>query len=90
MPSKAHCHNLCALEKKPYIIIDARQITEPGAAAEAVFKFVEEHGIRVLNVAGPQLSGWAEEYGFIRHFMPHPSRCSGPPLRAFASAVRYR
>jgi hypothetical protein len=31
---------------------------------EAVFKFVEEHGIRVLNVAGPRLSGWAEGYGF--------------------------
>jgi hypothetical protein len=56
--------NLCVLEKKPYIIVDARQITEPAAAAEAIFKFVEEYGIRVLNVAGPRLSGWAEGYGF--------------------------
>ncbi len=56
--------NLCALEKKPYIIIDARQIAEPAAAAEVVFKFVEEHEIQVLNVAGPRLSGWAEGYGF--------------------------
>jgi hypothetical protein len=56
--------NLCALEKKPYIIVDARQITEVAAAAEAIFKFVEERGIRVLNVAGPRLSGWAEGYEF--------------------------
>ena len=28
--------------------------------------------------------------GVIRHFMPHPSRGSGPPIRAFANASRCR
>jgi putative molybdenum carrier protein len=50
--------NLCALEKKPFILIDARR-TAPGDAAEAIVKFIEENGIQVLNVAGPRLSGWA-------------------------------
>jgi hypothetical protein len=50
--------NLCALEKKPYILIDARQVTGPALAAAAIVKFVEEHGIQTLNVAGPRLSGW--------------------------------
>jgi hypothetical protein len=26
----------------------------------------------------------------IRHFMPHPSPCSGPPFRAFAASRRHR
>jgi hypothetical protein len=56
--------NLCALEQKPYIALDARQITEPAAAAAAIVHFVEEYEIQVLNVAGPRLSKWAEGYSF--------------------------
>jgi hypothetical protein len=52
------------LLKRPYVLIDARQIVEPAAAAAAILKFVEERQVRTLNVAGPRLSGWGEGYGF--------------------------
>jgi Circularly permutated YpsA SLOG family len=55
--------NLCALEKKPYLLLDARQFP-PAAAAQAVSKFIEESAIQTLNVAGPRLSGWAGGYAF--------------------------
>jgi hypothetical protein len=55
--------DLCVRQKKPFVVLDAKQIAESAAAA-AIFKFVEEHEIQVLNVAGPRLSGWAEGYGF--------------------------
>jgi hypothetical protein len=56
--------NLCALLKRPYIVINAIETPDPLAAAEAVVKFVEENRIKVLNVAGPRLSGWVEGYRF--------------------------
>lgn len=55
--------NLCALENKPFIVLDARRMAEPAAAA-ATIGFVEANGIRTLNVAGPRWSGWHEGYGF--------------------------
>jgi Circularly permutated YpsA SLOG family len=55
--------NLCALEKKPYILIDARKISH-SEAAEAIMQFVEENGIEVLNVAGPRASKWALGHGY--------------------------
>jgi hypothetical protein len=45
--------NLCALLKRPYVLIDARRIVEPAAAAEKILQFVDENQIRTLNVAGP-------------------------------------
>jgi hypothetical protein len=51
------------LEKKPFILIDARK-TAQGEAAEAIVKFVEENEIQVLNVAGPRLSGWELGYTY--------------------------
>jgi Circularly permutated YpsA SLOG family len=56
--------NLCALEKKPYILIRAQENSDPTDAAKAILKFVEDNGIEVLNVAGPRASGWAEGYRF--------------------------
>jgi hypothetical protein len=56
--------NLCALEKKPYIALDARRVAEPAAAAAAILGFIAENHIGVLNVAGPRSSGWAEGYEF--------------------------
>jgi hypothetical protein len=47
--------NLCALLKRPYILVDARQISESEAVA-AVLQFVQKHEIRILNVAGPRAS----------------------------------
>ena len=52
------------MEKRPYILIDARQVLEPAAAAEAILQFVQEHGIQVLNVAGPLASGWEEGHTY--------------------------
>lgn len=56
--------NLCALLKRPYILINARKTPDPIAAAEAVATFVEGHGIQALNVAGPRASGWEAGYSF--------------------------
>jgi Circularly permutated YpsA SLOG family len=53
--------DLCIRKKKPFIVLDATQISEPRAAA-AIVRFVEENEIQVLNVAGPRASGWAEGY----------------------------
>jgi hypothetical protein len=54
---------LCMREKKPFIALDAQAITKLRAAA-TIAQFVEEHGVSVLNVAGPRLSGWPQGYGF--------------------------
>ena len=45
------------------MVIDASKTSESDAAAEIV-RFVEEHDIHVLNVAGPRLSHWAQGHGF--------------------------
>jgi hypothetical protein len=55
--------NLCALERKPYVLIDAQRLSVE-ESVQAVLGFVAEHRIAVLNVAGPRASGWAEGYGF--------------------------
>jgi hypothetical protein len=54
---------LCVREKKPVIALDAQAMTKL-RAAERIGQFVEEHGISVLNVAGPRLSGWPGGYSF--------------------------
>ena len=54
---------MCALERKPYILLDVKKILGPAEAADDVLKF-EENAIQVLNVAGPRLSGWAAGYAF--------------------------
>jgi hypothetical protein len=54
---------LCMREKKPFIALDAQAMTKL-RAAETIARFVDEHGICVLNVAGPRLSGWPKGYVF--------------------------
>jgi hypothetical protein len=56
--------NLCALLKRPYILINAREIPDPILAAEAVLRFIEDNNIETLNVAGPRASGWGDGYRF--------------------------
>jgi hypothetical protein len=51
------------LLKRPYVLVDARQMSEAEGIA-AVAGFVEKNEIRILNVAGPRASGWAEGYAF--------------------------
>jgi hypothetical protein len=53
----------CVREKKPFVVLDAEQITESAAAA-AIVRFVDENEIQVLNVAGPRASGWVAGYRF--------------------------
>ena len=55
--------NLCALEKKPYVLVDAERLSV-AEAVRAVAGFIEDHRIAVLNVAGPRASGWPQGYGF--------------------------
>jgi Circularly permutated YpsA SLOG family len=55
--------DMCIREKKPFIVLDATQITVE-RAVKAVVRFIVENEISVLNVAGPRLSGWPEGYGF--------------------------
>ncbi len=66
----------CVREKKPFVVLDAKLISESAAAA-AIVRFVEENEIQVLNVAGPRLSGWPQGHAFalgvvgkvIAHFL---------------------
>jgi hypothetical protein len=50
-------------EEKPFIVLDATQITAERASA-AIVRFIAENEISVLNAAGPRLSVLAEGYGF--------------------------
>jgi Circularly permutated YpsA SLOG family len=58
--------NLCALLGRPYLLVDAWQMSESEAVA-ALAGFVEKNEIRILNVAGPRLSGWPAGYEFALH-----------------------
>jgi hypothetical protein len=55
--------DMCIHEKKPFIVLDAMQISV-GRAANAVVRFIGENEIQIMNVAGPRASGWAEGYAF--------------------------
>jgi hypothetical protein len=55
--------DLCIREKKPFIVLDAMQISVERAVG-AVIRFVDENEIQILNVAGPRMSGWPQGYAF--------------------------
>jgi putative molybdenum carrier protein len=55
--------NLCAREKKPFITLDAKELTAL-RAADAIARFLEEYAIEALNVTGPRASGWPAGYAF--------------------------
>jgi hypothetical protein len=55
--------DLCIREKKPFIVLDAVQISTERATS-AVLRFIEENEIEILNVGGPRASGWPEGYQF--------------------------
>ena len=55
--------NLCALEKNPFVLVDAERLSV-AEAVHAVKIFIEDHRIGVLNVAGPRASGWADGHQF--------------------------
>ena len=57
--------DLCIREKKPFVVLDATQIVESRAVA-AILRFIDEHEILVLNVAGPRASHWEQGHQFSR------------------------
>jgi hypothetical protein len=61
--------NLCALLKRPYILINAAETPDPRTAAAAIVKFIADHDIEALNVAGPRASGWPGGYAFSQAVM---------------------
>lgn len=53
----------CHQSGKPLLVIDAARTAESDAAAQ-IARFVEQHLIRVLNVAGPRASGWPQAHEY--------------------------
>jgi hypothetical protein len=56
--------NLCALLKRPYILINAAEMPDTIVVAAKIVKFIQDNDIDTLNVAGPRASGWAAGYAF--------------------------
>lgn len=56
--------NLCALLKRPYVLINASETPDPIVAADKVLKFIEDNDIETLNVAGPRARTWPAGYRF--------------------------
>jgi hypothetical protein len=77
--------NLCALEMRPYLLIDAREIVEPRTAAAKISAFVESHGIHILNVSGPRASRWLPGYEFVRAAI---SVCIQPAVKDHSTAAQ--
>jgi hypothetical protein len=65
------------LLKRPYVLIDARQMSE-SEAISAVTIFVEKNEIRILNVAGPRGSKWEEGYAFALTVVGGVIRAAAP------------
>src|SRR5882757_7347210 len=53
----------CIREKKPFIVLDATQISVE-RAVKAVVRFIVENEIQTMNVAGLRASGWSDGYQF--------------------------
>jgi len=53
----------CVEQKRPHELIDAAKIAAE-RAARLITKFVREHKIDILNVAGPRESEWANGYAY--------------------------
>jgi Circularly permutated YpsA SLOG family len=55
--------DLCRRRAKPHLVMDAVGTTAADAARR-IAHFIDEHDIRVLNVAGPRSSEWREAHAF--------------------------
>jgi hypothetical protein len=55
--------NFCQAHGKPYLLIDSNAVT-PEAAAATARRFVSEHRIAILNVAGPRASKHPQLYAY--------------------------
>ena len=55
----------CMNEKKPYLLIDASELSEQ-RAAQRIQKLVQGHDIKKLNFAGPRASGEPDAYHYTK------------------------
>ena len=58
-------HTYCEDESKPCVLIDASTMSESDAIAVLV-SFVANHDVKILNVAGPRASKWADAHAYTR------------------------
>jgi hypothetical protein len=70
----------CRRHARPLLVIDARVTTEADSARR-VAGFIDQHDIRVLNVAGPRSSRWREAYDFAFRTVRHLLRASQSHIR---------
>jgi hypothetical protein len=49
--------NLCALLRRPYILINAAEMSDQTLAPSGVLKFIGDNGIAVLNLGGRERAG---------------------------------
>lgn len=72
---------LCIKHKKPYLLIDALELSET-RAAERIRAFVIEQRIADLNIAGPRASqqagAWRYSYETIARLLSHASAPAAP------------
>ncbi len=55
----------CIGEKKPYVLIDAEELTVERASGK-IQTFIDQYSISILNVAGPRAGGEPRAYGYAR------------------------
>ena len=58
----------CEKRQKPYLLIDA-QVIDCDEAAVRLDGFVDDHGVNVLNVAGPRASGDHRGYPYTKELI---------------------
>ena len=80
--------NLCALEQRPYLLIDAHKTLDPLQAAREIIEFVDRNAIEVLNVSGPRASRWPAGYDFVHVAMSESIRLSTADSRQAMQASR--
>jgi len=55
----------CIKEKKPYVLIDAEELTLE-QASNKIRSFIELHSISIMNVAGPRAGGEPRAYTYAK------------------------
>lgn len=56
---------LCVEQKRSYLLIDAKEFTVD-SAVQKIEKFINQHSIITLNVAGPRASGERNAYDYAK------------------------
>ena len=58
----------CIMEKKPYVLIDACELTIENASRK-ITEFIERKAISIMNVAGPRAGGEPRAYDYAKKVM---------------------